>query len=71
MRTPQAADDLAAEGVLAVPLDDRTAMAEAVGAAQAVLITAPPTSEGCPSLPALPRAIARSGAFPDWVGYLS
>ncbi|MFC3076492.1 SDR family oxidoreductase [Phenylobacterium terrae] len=70
-RTPEAAAELAAEGVDPAPLDDPEAMARAAGEAKAVLITAPPTAEGCPSLPVLPRAIARSGAFPDWVGYLS
>lgn len=54
-----------------MPLGDPDAMAQAAGRAQAVLITAPPTAEGCPALPALPRAFARSGAFPDWIGYLS
>lgn len=70
-RTRQGADALAAEGVEPATLDDPAAMARALGQSQAVLITAPPTSEGCPALPALPRAMARSGAFPDWIGYLS
>jgi nucleoside-diphosphate-sugar epimerase len=36
-----------------------------------VLVSAPPTAEGCPALPVLVPAIARAGAFPDWIGYLS
>lgn len=70
-RSPAAADALEAEGVEPVPLDDPAAMTRAARDADAVLITAPPTAEGCPSLPTVPRAIARSGAFPDWIGYLS
>jgi nucleoside-diphosphate-sugar epimerase len=34
-------------------------------------VTAPPTAEGCPGLSALIPALARAGAFPDWIGYLS
>lgn len=70
-RSPQAADELAARGIEPASPDDPVAMAGALGRSQAVLITAPPTAEGCPALPTLPRAIARSGAFPDWIGYLS
>ena len=39
--------------------------------ASAVLITAPPDSDGCPGLQALVPALARARAFPDWTGYLS
>ena len=62
---------LAAEGIEPVPLNDPDAIAAEVGSAQAVLITAPPTALGCPALPALVRPMAKAGAFPDWIGYLS
>ena len=52
-------------------LSDKNALAGAVGEAQAILVTAPPGPEGCPGLAALVPAIAQSGAFPDWIGYLS
>ncbi|MDB5467803.1 MAG: Nucleoside-diphosphate-sugar epimerase [Phenylobacterium sp.] len=64
-------DRLAAEGVDAIPLDQGDRLAEALAAADALLITAPPGPQGCPALPALVPAIARAGAFPDWIGYLS
>lgn len=70
-RTREAAEALAAEGVEPALIEDRAAMARAAADVRAVLIAAPPGPEGCPSLPALPRAIAASGAFPDWIGYLS
>ncbi|MFZ3006958.1 MAG: SDR family oxidoreductase [Phenylobacterium sp.] len=62
---------LSAEGVEPILLTDPDAIAAEMGSAQAVLITAPPTAEGCPALPALVRPMARAGAFPDWIGYLS
>lgn len=62
---------LEAEGVTAVPLDDPAALDAALKASQAILLTAPPGADGCPALPALVPALARSGAFPDWIGYLS
>jgi len=70
-RKPEAGAALAAEGVDALPLDDRDAIAEALARTQALLVTAPPGPEGCPALPVLVPALARSGAFPDWTGYLS
>ena len=62
---------LEAQGVRAVPLDDIGALDAAMARAQAILITAPPDSAGCPGLAALAPALARSGAFPEWIGYLS
>jgi nucleoside-diphosphate-sugar epimerase len=59
------------EGATGVRVDDRDAIAGALADAQAVLITAPPTPEGCPALPVLVPALARAKAFPDWLGYLS
>lgn len=70
-RSDEAARALAAEGVEAVSVDDSDGLAAQMARAQAVLITAPPGPGGCPGLPALVPALARSGAFPDWLGYLS
>jgi nucleoside-diphosphate-sugar epimerase len=71
VRDPADAPGLEAEGVRPVPLSDPGALAEAVAGTTALLITAPPGPQGCPGLPALVPALARSGAFPDWTGYLS
>jgi nucleoside-diphosphate-sugar epimerase len=59
------------EGVTAIHLDDRERLVAEIVDARAVLISAPPTPEGCPALPVLVPALARAGAFPDWIGYLS
>jgi len=61
----------AASGVIPVDPGDPRALAEAASRARAILITAPPDAAGCPGLTALVPAIAASGAFPDWIGYLS
>ena len=50
---------------------DPDAMTEAMGRAKAILITAPPGPDGCPALQQIVPALARSGAFPDWIGYVS
>jgi nucleoside-diphosphate-sugar epimerase len=70
-RTPEARDALRAEGVAACLTTDREAVAESLAATRALLVTAPPGPAGCPGLPVLVPALARAGAFPDWVGYLS
>ncbi|MGZ3279657.1 MAG: SDR family oxidoreductase [Caulobacteraceae bacterium] len=62
---------IAAAGVQPVDPLDPAALAQAAGRARAILVTAPPTEAGCPGLAALIPAIADSGAFPDWIGYLS
>ena len=69
----QAADAarLEAEGVRPVPLDDEASLELVLRQARAVLITAPPGPAGCPALPVLAPRLARAGAFPDWIGYLS
>ncbi|MFN3583798.1 SDR family oxidoreductase [Phenylobacterium sp.] len=64
-------DRLTADGVEAVPVDDRAALADALARSQAVLVTAPPDERGCPGLETLVPALAAGGAFPDWMGYLS
>jgi nucleoside-diphosphate-sugar epimerase len=60
-----------ADGVTAIPADDRAALVEALKTTQAILVTAPPQTDGCPGLNTLVPALAEAGAFPDWIGYLS
>lgn len=70
-RDPAGAARLSARGVEPVLLDDRDGLVRTLIDTRAVLVTAPPGPEGCPGLPVLVPALARSGAFPDWIGYLS
>lgn len=70
-RDPATRAALEAEGVAAVDPADEAALTAAVGQATAVLITTPPDSQGCPGLKALIPAITASGAWPDWIGYVS
>ncbi|WP_439470129.1 SDR family NAD(P)-dependent oxidoreductase [Brevundimonas sp.] len=62
---------LEADGIAAVDPADEAALAAAVAGASALLITAPPDAYGCPGLKALVPAITASGAWPDWIGYVS
>jgi nucleoside-diphosphate-sugar epimerase len=62
-------DALIADGVAPVRLDHAEALGEAVRAANAVLVTAPPGPRGCPALAALKPHLP--AADPDWLGYLS
>ena len=62
---------LIAAGVQPIAPGDPDTLTAALAEASAVLITAPPTAQGCPALPVLVPALARAGAFPDWIGYLS
>ena len=70
-RTPQDAARLTAQAVQPVDLADPKALGDTLATTNAILITAPPTPEGCPGLTALVPALARGRAFPDWIGYLS
>ncbi|NBB52218.1 SDR family NAD(P)-dependent oxidoreductase [Rhizobium sp. CRIBSB] len=70
-RDPERRAGLEAAGLTALDPADATALAEAVGQASAVLVTAPPDASGCPGLQALTPAIATAGAWPDWIGYVS
>ncbi len=70
-RDTERASALQDEGVIAVDPSNRTALAESLSDVTAILVTAPPGDHGCPGLSALVPALAVSGAFPDWVGYLS
>jgi nucleoside-diphosphate-sugar epimerase len=71
IRRPAERERLAALGVTPIGIGNQREMAAAVRDAQAVLITAPPTEQGCPGLPRLVPALAKAKAFPDWIGYLS
>lgn len=70
-RDPATRAALEAEGVAAVDPTDEAALSAAVAKASAVLVTAPPDAHGCPGLKALIPAITASGAWPDWIGYVS
>lgn len=63
--------ELSGWGFEAIDPADAAALAEAVGQATAILITAPPRPSGCPGLEALIPAITAAGAYPDWIGYVS
>jgi nucleoside-diphosphate-sugar epimerase len=54
-----------------VALSDAKAIADETARADAILVTAPPGPNGCPALPVLIPALAKTGAFPGWIGYLS
>jgi nucleoside-diphosphate-sugar epimerase len=62
---------LTAQGFTAIDPADPAALAEAVAASSAVLVTTPPEAAGCPGLKALAPAITASRSWPDWVGYVS
>jgi len=70
-RSSEQAEALSAQGVTPVDPADRKALAAALTDTTAILVTAPPGDHGCPGLSALVPALAVSGAFPDWIGYLS
>lgn len=70
-RRDEDGERLRALGVEAVPVHDPAALTAEVKIANAVLVTAAPDAEGCPGLRTLVPAMARGGAFPDWLGYLS
>ena len=62
---------LAADGFGAVDPTDAAALAEAVAGVSAILVCAPPVSDGCPGLKALSPALAATEVWPDWIGYVS
>lgn len=70
-RDPARRAALAAEGFAALDPDDAAALDQAVAAASAILVTAPPEAGGCPGLQRLIPAITRTGAWSDWIGYVS
>ncbi len=70
-RTQDKAAALIGLNITPVNPADPDAMTAAMGRAKAILITAPPGPDGCPALQQIVPALARSGAFPDWIGYVS
>ncbi|HEY0598944.1 SDR family NAD(P)-dependent oxidoreductase [Brevundimonas sp.] len=70
-RDPGKRDALAREGFETFDPGDDGVLDRAVAAASAVLVTAPPEGDGCPGLKRLIPALTRTGAFPDWIGYVS
>ena len=70
-RDPDTRRALGAEGLVALDPGDAPALDHAVAASSAILVTAPPESDGCPGLKRLIPALTRTGAFPDWIGYVS
>lgn len=70
-RDPDTRRALEADGFAALDPADDAALDAAVRDATTVLVTAPPESEGCPGLSRLVPALTRTGAFPDWIGYVS
>jgi len=70
-RDPARRAALQTGGLEAVDPTDAKGLAAAVARASAVLVTAPPEAGGCPGLAALIPAITASGAWPDWIGYVS
>ncbi len=70
VRSEASAEEARAAGVTPIDSRDQAALV-AAPPMTAILVTSPPTDHGCPALEALVPAIARAGAFPDWIGYLS
>ena len=60
-----------ADGFDAVDVTDRAGLAQALSAAQAVLVTAAPGPDGCPGWGTLAPLLKQAAQVPDWVGYLS
>jgi nucleoside-diphosphate-sugar epimerase len=71
IRRPAERARLEALGVTPVGVGNQRDLQRAVDEADGLLVTAPPDAEGCPGLRTLVPALARAGAFPDWIGYLS
>lgn len=70
-RDPDRRAELEAAGIAALDPANEDALARVVAEASAILITAPPEGSGCPGLRALIPALTTSGAYPDWIGYVS
>ncbi len=58
-------------GVEAIDPADALALRDACARASVVAVTAPPERGGCPGAKALLAALSTSGAYPDWIGYVS
>ena len=70
-RDPARREALTREGFHAIDPEDADALDAAVLETPAILVTAPPEPEGCPGLKRLLPSVTRTGAFPDWIGYVS
>jgi nucleoside-diphosphate-sugar epimerase len=70
-RDADGAARIRADGHTPVDLTDRDAVTEILSQTTALLVSAPPTAQGCPALNSLVGPLAEAGAFPDWTGYLS
>jgi nucleoside-diphosphate-sugar epimerase len=70
-RDPVAAMGLAKLGIDPVDPADGSALAAALAAADAILVTAPPDAGGCPAVGPIAAALAEGAGNPGWIGYLS
>jgi len=70
-RTAQGRDAIAAIEVQPVDPADPGALRAALATAEALLISAPPDTNGCPGLAALAPLLEADGPCPKWIGYLS
>ena len=70
-RGPERRAALEADGITAVDPTDKAALAAAASKASAILVTAPPEGHGCPGAKSLLPALTETGAYPDWIGYVS
>lgn len=70
-RDPGRRAALSAERLGAIDPNDGPALADAVAGASAILVCAPPVTDGCPGLKALSPALAAADVWPDWIGYVS
>ncbi len=69
IRTPERRAGLEASGIEAVPFYDPMALAEAITAADGILVTPAPDDDGCPVFAVARDVLAK--ATPKWIGYLS
>ena len=70
-RDPETRGQLEIDGFAALDPADDSPLDRAVVQANAILVTAPPEADGCPGLKRLIPSVTRTGAFPDWIGYVS
>ena len=70
-RTPEGRAVLAEAGITAIDPADTGALTAAVATSAAILVATPPEPGGCPGARAVVPALTASGAWPDWIGYVS
>lgn len=70
-RDPERRGRIEGAGFQAVDPVDAAALAGAVAQVDALVITAPPDSRGCPGARVLIPALSAARAYPDWIGYVS